>query len=180
VAHRTSPPLGGVSILRESIEPPADILKSAVALATEIGLEGACEVEFRRTKAGRPLLMEINPRLAGTIENAVRVGVDFPLMIWQWATGLPVERVVSYRTGVRTRWLHGDLRWLRQNHQLAGRPDTVSKGRGLWLFATEFARTRCYDNVDRRDLAPALAEFRVTAAAFRTRGSRQTPENAQG
>jgi predicted ATP-grasp superfamily ATP-dependent carboligase len=180
VAHRTSPPLGGVSILRESIVPPDDILAPAIALATEIGLEGACEVEFRRNKAGRPLLMEINPRLAGTIENAVRAGVDFPLMIWRWATGLPVERVASYRAGVRTRWLHGDLRWLRQNHQLSGRPDTVSKGRGLWLFATEFARTRYYDNVDRRDLAPALTELRVTAAAFRTRDSRQPPANEQG
>ena len=34
--------------------------------------------------------------------------------------------------------------------------------------------------LDSGDLAPALAELRVTAAAFRTRGSRQTPENAQG
>jgi predicted ATP-grasp superfamily ATP-dependent carboligase len=180
VAHRTSPPLGGVSILRESIEPPADILKSAIALATEIGLEGACEVEFRRTKAGRPLLMEINPRLAGTIENAVRSGVDFPLMIWNWATGQPVRGVTGYRTGVRTRWLHGDLRWLRQNHQLAGRPDTVSKARGLYMFATEFARTRYYDNVDRRDIAPALVELRVTVAAFKTRGSRDTPADTPG
>jgi predicted ATP-grasp superfamily ATP-dependent carboligase len=180
VAHRTSPPLGGVSILRESIEPPADILNSAIALATEIGLEGACEVEFRRTKAGRPLLMEINPRLAGTIENAVRSGVDFPLMIWNWATGQPVRGVTGYRTGVRTRWLHGDLRWLRQNHRLAGRPDTVSKARGLWLFTTEFARTRYYDNVDRRDLAPALMELRATVAAFKTRGSRDTPANTPG
>jgi predicted ATP-grasp superfamily ATP-dependent carboligase len=177
VAHRTSPPLGGVSILRESIEPPEDILAPAITLATEIGLEGSCEVEFRRDKAGRPLLMEINPRLAGTIENAVRSGVDFPLMIWRRATGLPVERVAGYRTGVRTRWLHGDLRWLRENHRLAGRPDTVSKGRGFWLFASEFARTRYYDNVDGRDLGPAVTELRVTAAAFRTRGSRHTPAN---
>ena len=89
VAYRTSPPLGGVSILRESIAPPKDILTPATTFATEIGLEGAFEVEFRSNRAGRPLLMEINPRLTGTIENAVRSGVDFPLMIWQWATGSP-------------------------------------------------------------------------------------------
>ena len=180
VEYRTSPPLGGVSSLRESIATPEDILGPAVVLATEIGLEGAFEVEFRRNGAGRPLLMEINPRLNGTIETAVRSGVDFPLMIWTWATGSTVQRVAGYRTGVRTRWLHGDLRWLRENHQLAGRPDTVSKGRGLWLFASEFARTRYYDNVDWRDLGPALQELRVTAAAFRTRGSRHTPANTAG
>jgi predicted ATP-grasp superfamily ATP-dependent carboligase len=172
VAHRTSPPLGGASVLRESIEAPADILEPAVALARAIGLEGVCEVEFRRDRAGRPLLMEINPRLAGTIENAVQSGIDFPLMIWKWATGEPVEQVKGHRTGVRTRWLHGDLRWLMQNYHLAGRPDTVSKTRGGWLFATEFARTRHYDNVDWHDLSPAITELGVTAkTVLRTRGS---------
>ena len=39
------------------------------------------------------MLMEINPRLAGGIETAIHSGVDFPLMIWQWAAGLPVDRV---------------------------------------------------------------------------------------
>lgn len=172
VAHRTSPPLGGASVLRESIEAPADILEPAVALARAIGLEGVCEVEFRRDRADRPLLMEINPRLAGTIENAAASGIDFPLMIWKWATGEPVEQVKGHRTGVRTRWLHGDLRWLMQNYHLAGRPDTVSKARGGWLFATEFARTRHYNNVDWHDLSPAITELGVTArTVLRTRGS---------
>jgi hypothetical protein len=59
-----------------------------------------------------------------------------------------------------------------QNYHLAGRPDTVSKARGGWLFATEFARTRHYDNVDWRDLSPAIIELGVTAkTVLRTRGS---------
>ena len=74
VAHRTSPPLGGASVLRESIEVPDDMLDAAVRLAKQIGLQGVCEVEFRRDAKGRPLLMEINARLAGTIENAVHAG----------------------------------------------------------------------------------------------------------
>ncbi len=86
--------------------------------------------------------MEINARLAGTIENAVHSGVDFPLMIWQWATGQPVNRVEGYQTGVRTRWLHGDMRWLRDNYGRVGRPDSVSRSRALWIFASEFVRTR--------------------------------------
>ena len=85
VAHRTSPALGGASVMRESIEVPAEVLDAAVRLAITIGVEGACEVEFRRDASDHPLLMEINPRLAGTLENAIRSGVDFPLLIWQWA-----------------------------------------------------------------------------------------------
>jgi hypothetical protein len=113
------------------------------------------------------LLMEINARLAGTIENAVHSGVDFPLMIWQWATGLPVDRSDGYRTGVRTRWLQGDMRWLMNNQRRVGRPDSVSRTRGLWIFTTEFFRTRHYDCLDRRDLGPVLAELRIMAAAAR-------------
>ena len=175
VAHRTSPQLGGASVMRESIPIPPDIYSAAVRLATTIGMQGVCEVEFRRDAGHRPLLMEINARLAGTIENAVQSGIDFPLMIWQWATGLPVDRTGTYRTGVRTRWLHGDTRWLRDNQRRAGRPDSVSRARGLWTYASEFTRTRHYDCFDRHDLGPVMAELRFTASAVIKSGRRQPP-----
>jgi predicted ATP-grasp superfamily ATP-dependent carboligase len=165
IAHRTSPALGGASVLRESLAVPPDVYDASVQLVTTIGLEGLCEVEYRRDSAGRPLLMEINARIAGTIENALRSGVDFPLMIWLWATGQPIDQVDSYRTGVRTRWLRGDMRWLRDNFRRVGRPDSVSRARALWMFGSEFARTRYYDCLDRRDLRPVLAELRTTVAA---------------
>lgn len=177
VAHRTSPQLGGASVMRESIAIPPDIYSAAVRLATAIGMQGVCEVEFRRDARNRPLLMEINARLAGTIENAVQSGIDFPLMIWQWATGLPVDRVEDYRTGVRTRWLHGDTRWLRDNQRRAGRPDSVSRARGLWTYASEFARTRHYDCFDRHDLGPVKAELQFTASAV-IKSRRQQPPAA--
>jgi predicted ATP-grasp superfamily ATP-dependent carboligase len=163
VAHRTTPPLGGASAVRESILAPADTLDVAVRLTKAMGLQGPAEVEFRRDAAGRPLLMEVNARLAGTIENAVQAGVDLPLMTWHWATGQQVARVDACRPGIRTRWLHGDLRWLWQNWKRAGRPDGVSHGRSVCTFLSEFARTRHYDFFDRGDLRPFLAELRYTA-----------------
>jgi predicted ATP-grasp superfamily ATP-dependent carboligase len=167
VAHRTSPALGGASVLRESVPITEDIYSSAVSLITAIGLQGVCEVEFRRGADNRPLLMEVNARLAGTIENAVHSGVDFPLMVWQWATGQPVERVKGYKTGVRTRWLHGDVRWLRDNYRRAGRPDSMPRARGLATFGAEFFRTHHLDCFDVHDLGPAWAELRTTASAVR-------------
>jgi predicted ATP-grasp superfamily ATP-dependent carboligase len=169
IAHRTTPLLGGVSVMRESIAVPDDIRDASVSLAREIGLDGPSEVEWRRDASGRPLLMEINPRLAGTLENADKSGVNFPLLIWQWATGQPVAPVLSYRAGVRTRWLSGDLRWLRRNLTQAGRPDTVPAPRAVWTFLWEFARTRHYDYLDRRDMRPALAELRQTAVIARAK-----------
>ena len=75
-AKRTSPPLGGNSVLRQSIAIPADIGGDAESLVREINLEGYSEVEFRRDAAGVPYLMEINPRLSASVEVAVRAGVD--------------------------------------------------------------------------------------------------------
>ncbi len=166
-ALRTTPPLGGVSVMRESIPVSEELLNAAVSLAMTIGVEGPSEVEFRRDANGKPLLMEINARLAGTLENAIHSGVDFPLMIWQWGTGQPIQPVKSYRTGVRTRWLAGDLRWLWDGVMQAGRPDSVPLSRGLVTFTAEFFRTRHYDFVDPRDLRPAFAEVWDTAGIIK-------------
>jgi predicted ATP-grasp superfamily ATP-dependent carboligase len=174
VAYRTSPPLGGASVMRESIPVPEDIYTASVRLAMAVGIQGVCEVEFRRNASNQALLMEINARLAGTIYNAVHSGVDFPLMIWQKAAGLPIDRSKGYRTGVRTRWLHGDLRWLRENQSRAGRADSVKQGRALRTFASEFTRTRHYDCFDWHDLSPFMAEMRATAAAVRKSRDRQS------
>jgi predicted ATP-grasp superfamily ATP-dependent carboligase len=163
VACRTSPPLGGTSVMRQSIQTPPDTYSAAVRLVNAIGMEGVCEVEFRRDADNRPLLMEINPRLAGTLENAIQSGVDFPLMIWQWATGLTIGCVETHRIGVRTRWLRGDMYWLSHNWRRVDRPDTVSRVRALWTFCAEFARTRHYDYLDWRDIRPAVAEVRSMA-----------------
>jgi predicted ATP-grasp superfamily ATP-dependent carboligase len=165
--HRTSPALGGASVLRESIPMPDDIFDAAARLAKALGLQGLSGVEFRRNASNQPVLMEINARLAGQIETALLSGADFPLMTWQWAIGQRVEPPAGYQTGVRMRWLRGDMRWLRDNHRRAGRPDSLPRGRALWTFAAEFARLPHYDCWDRRDLRPVLAEIRTIAAAIR-------------
>ena len=110
MVHRTTPALGGVAVAGKRPD-AAGHLRGVSVLAAAIGLEGPCEVEFRRDENGRPLLMEINARLAGPLEISVRAGLDFPLMVWQWAAGLPVDRAGDYRTPVRMRWLWGDLCW---------------------------------------------------------------------
>lgn len=164
--YRTTPALGGTSVMRASVQTPPDVYDQAVRLAVAIGIEGVCEVEFRRDADGRPLLMEINPRLPGTLDTSILSGVDFPLLIWQLATGRRVDRVPGYRPGIRTRWLHGDIRWLRDNHNRVGRPDSMSRVQAIWTFASEFARTRRYDYFDWRDLAPAIAETRYSMSVI--------------
>jgi hypothetical protein len=100
-------------------------------------------------------------------------------MTWQWATGQRAGQPAGYQTGVRMRWLRGDMRWLRDNHRRAGRPDSLPRGRALWTFAAEFARLPHYDCWDRRDLRPVLAEIRTTAAAIRNSKRKPPPPETE-
>jgi FAD-dependent urate hydroxylase len=155
-ADRTSPPLGGFSVARESIALPADVTPGAERLVREIGLEGYSEVEFRRDAKGAAALMEINPRLSASVEIASRAGVRFAPLIYNWVSGGPLEEVHGYRVGLRMRWLGGDIDWLRNAIALQGHPDVPSRGRATGIFLGDFLRPARYDYLDPRDPGPAL------------------------
>jgi FAD-dependent urate hydroxylase len=166
-ADRTFPPLGGNSVLRESIPLPPDITAGAERLVMELGLEGYSEVEFRRDAEGRPALMEINPRLSASVEIAVRAGVPFPRLLHDWASGAPLQECSGYRAGLRMRWLGGDLSWLRSVLTQPSGPDVPTRGRALSAFAADFTRPMGYDYLDRGDVRPALAAARGAVRRLR-------------
>ncbi len=155
-AKRTSPPLGGQSVLRKSIAIPSDIGRYAESLVRHIKLEGYCEVEFRRDAAGVPYLMEINPRLSASVEIAVRAGVDFPYLLYQWASGEPIERVAGYRIGGWMRHLGGDITTTIAALRQRGRPGITPPVRTLWDFGISFLRPMAYDYLRWTDLRPAI------------------------
>jgi predicted ATP-grasp superfamily ATP-dependent carboligase len=154
---RTNPPLGGVYVLRQSIPVPEDTGEQAEHLVREIGLEGYCQVEFRRNDAGKPYLMEINPRLNAGIEMAVRAGVDFPYLLYQWATEQPIERVSNYRIGYKLRYLKGDIAGTIRALRQRGRPGVPSPTRAIFDFCISFLTPMSYDYVDWGDPLPVWA-----------------------
>ena len=155
-AKRTSPPLGGQSVLRQSIAIPPDTGSYAESLVRDINLEGYCEVEFRRDAAGLPYLMEIIPRLSASVEIAVRAGVDFPYLLYQWASGGPIERVARYRIGGWMRYLGGDITTTLAALRQRGRPGIRPPLRTLWDFGISFLRPMAYDYLQWTDLRPAV------------------------
>jgi predicted ATP-grasp superfamily ATP-dependent carboligase len=157
VARRMLPPLGGSSIVRESISLPRDLVDAAEALVRAAGLEGYAEIEFRRDVDGAAFLMEINARLSASVEVAVRAGVDFPSLLYAWAAGLPVATVSNYREGVRMRWLGGDIRWLRQTLEQQGRPEVHASSAAGAAFARDFFAPYAYDYLKLSDPWPAVA-----------------------
>ena len=154
-AKRTQPPLGGTSVLRQSIALPRDITEQAERLVQAIGLEGYSEIEFRRDAAGKAFLMEVNPRLSASVEVAVRAGVDFPYLLYQWANGDCIDHVEQYRVGGWMRYLGGDIVTTAQMVAQQGRPGVPSTPRAFYEFFTAFFLPGGYDYLDWRDPRPA-------------------------
>ncbi len=152
---RTNPPLGGIYTLRQAIAFPPDTGEQAEHLVREIGLEGYCQVEFRRDNAGKPYLMEINPRLNLAIAHAVYAGVDFPYLLYQWASGEQLERVKSYRVGGWMRYLSGDIKTTAAAVRQRGRPGVPSPAKAIFGFCLTFFIPMKYDYIDWKDLHPA-------------------------
>jgi predicted ATP-grasp superfamily ATP-dependent carboligase len=156
-SKRTDPPLGGTDVLRQSIAIPADTGEQAERLVREIDLDGYCEVEFRRDSEGQPYLMEINPRLNASLELAVRAGIDYPYLLYQWASGQPIDTVETYRVGRWMRYLWGDIASTAASLQQQGRPGVASSTRVLLDFCTSFFVPMRYDYLDWSDPLPLWA-----------------------
>jgi len=114
-------------------------------------------IECKRDEAsGRPVLMEINGRLWGSLQLAIDAGVDFPSLLVSCAMGRPVPRIPPYKVGVRSRWFWGDVDNLYL--QLRNGGGVRGKLTALRNFVgTGFRRTR--EEIWRwRDPAPFLLE----------------------
>ena len=154
---REKPPEGGVSVYRESIALDPELAAAGRRLLEALDWQGVAMIECKRDEvSGRPVLMEINGRLWGSLQLAIDAGVDFPRLLVACALGRRVPRVKQYRIGVRSRWLWGDIDHLYL--QLRNGGGARGKARALRDFVrTGFHRTR--EEIWRwRDPAPFLLE----------------------
>lgn len=107
---REKPPSGGVSVLCESIEPPARAMETASMLISANAWHGVAMVEFKwDEREARPKLIEVNGRFWGSLNLAIRAGVNFPFLLYRMALGFPAAGPEGYRIGVKSRWELGDL-----------------------------------------------------------------------
>jgi predicted ATP-grasp superfamily ATP-dependent carboligase len=160
-SYREFPPLGGASVLCESIPLLADLVEPAEKLIRAAGVDGCSIVEFRRDRSGQPVLMEVNARLAGSLALAIASGVDFPGMLHAWALDKPLREITIYRVGRRQRWLSGDFWNLKYAFDGGHRPDVPSRRRAVATFLSDFVRRpSTLDIFDASDMMPALFELR--------------------
>ena len=123
---RQYPVSGGPTTFAVSVEKP-DVLKCAVKLLKAMNWYGVAEVELivdERDK--KPKLLEVNPRFWSPLELSILSGIDFPYLLYKMATEGDVEPVTKYKTGVKLRFLVGDILWfLSTPNKLKALPEFI-------------------------------------------------------
>ncbi len=163
---REKPPSGGVSVLSESAPLDPVARDHAVKLLRALDWRGVAMVEFKRDRRDGSLrLMEINARFWGSLQLAIRAGVDFPSILVGLESGEPLPKALEYRVGVRSRWLSGDLDSLllvlrRSRRRLDLTTAHRGRWRTLWDFLHFWGRDLYYELEQRDDLGPARLEWR--------------------
>lgn len=168
-AHRRLhewPLSGGASTWREAIEVPPALRRATQALLDPLDWHGVAMAEYRVAEDGAFVLLEINPRLWGSLALARDAGVDFPRGLLALAQGRDPGPQPRVRVGMRTRLLPEDLEWLRANWSaprddplLCVRPRLASLGEWLGLCTGREG----VDHADARDPAPLRALLVVYA-----------------
>ena len=105
---REKPPWGGVSVLRESTPVDPEQLRLAEAILDRVGFDGVAMLEFK-VDGETARLIEINGRFWGSLQLAIDSGVDFPALLVSALLGEDADSPPQARSGVRLRWLLGDL-----------------------------------------------------------------------
>jgi len=163
------PPDGGGSSFRCSFPVSDEALAHASEIAARLDWSGLIMVELK-DEAGRLTIMEMNCRPWGSIETAIRAGVDFPALAVAQALGAPLpDNVVRSDRSVRVRNLKNDLRWVigQRRHWLSRSSPLID-----WLGALPRAALgREYLDIEHGDdLLPALGQFNPLLARIWRRG----------
>ena len=106
---REYPVSGGVSTAAESFF-DGKIVEYGKRMLDTLQWDGVAMVEFKQDKAsGIYYLMEINAKFWGSLDLALKAGVDFPQMLIDEALGKKIEKV-HFKEKIRFQWiLNGDL-----------------------------------------------------------------------
>lgn len=106
---REYPITGGPSTLRESVNHPA-MEKIARDLLGHYQWHGLAMVEFKlRDSDKKPVLIEVNPRMWGSINQSILAGVNFPHLLYTMAMEGDVKPVLNHETGVFSRNSFSDI-----------------------------------------------------------------------
>jgi carbamoyl-phosphate synthase large subunit len=94
----------GVSVAGRTIHDP-ELEQFGAEVAAAVGLTYIANVQCRRDGAGRPTLVEVNPRVPGGLPLTVASGVDMPRMALDSLRGRALPGHVEFREMAMVRFL---------------------------------------------------------------------------
>jgi D-aspartate ligase len=102
---------GGTSSLNRTVLRP-DIVETGRRLLEAMGWTGYADIDLiQDTRQGIAKVMEVNPRVTGSVKIAFEAGVDFADLLVRHALDQPLPTYDSYRIGVSMRYLPLDILW---------------------------------------------------------------------
>jgi protein-tyrosine-phosphatase/predicted ATP-grasp superfamily ATP-dependent carboligase len=153
---------GGGGSYRSSMMVDPDLRKESLKLLQSVKWSGIAMVEYlleSTPSADRPLLMEINGRLWGSLPLPLAAGVDFPWLWLQLAQGREPPPPQKYKVPVYCRNCARDIRWIRENRK-ADHKDPTLHTLALWRQASEIghllAGREHFDELTLDDPRPGL------------------------
>jgi protein-tyrosine-phosphatase/predicted ATP-grasp superfamily ATP-dependent carboligase len=133
------PLTGGASTLRRAGGAEPALVDMTRRLLDRLQWHGVAMVEWRRDEAGRAWLVEINPRLWGSLPLTIAAGVDMPRGLLALARGEPLPPAGPWRVGLTARNLTDDLQWCFDNLR-ADRRDPLLLTAPPWQVALGWLR----------------------------------------
>ena len=151
---REWPPRGGISTVASAASSvTGDGARSCDALERILdaaAYEGVAGAEFIRTETytDELVLVDVNPRLFGSLTFGERLGLRITERAVRQALGLPRLPDGSYEVGRRYHHLAAELRWLRAPRAERG---------SLRALRGTYGLRDIYENVEPRDLRPLVS-----------------------
>ena len=94
----------GVAIAGRTVHDP-ELIETASAIAEAIGLVGVANVQLRRDRTGRAMLLEVNPRFPGALPLTIAAGVDIPSLVADLFLGAELPAAIPFREIASVRFL---------------------------------------------------------------------------
>ena len=115
------------SAYAETIPPNAELEQGVRRLLRIIGWSGLFQLQFIRTSRGEHFLIDLNPRVYGSLALAVAAGLNLPKIWVDLLLGRQPD-VNGYRVGVRYRHEEKDVRALARLLLKAGERQRALRG----------------------------------------------------
>lgn len=124
---RWYPVEGGSSTLNRTVDRP-DIVDSCVRLLKAIGWRGYADIDLiQDPRDNTAKIIEINPRITGSVKICFKAGVDFARQIVEDHLQQPVTEMLEYRKDVYLRYLQKDILWfVKSPNRFSSRPSWFS------------------------------------------------------